>query len=163
MTDQPTPSAAALPDKLSALIRVAVADMRKVQADPRYELDARTWHEPRDTDDNKAVCAVCMAGAVMANTLSADLNDDLSIGDFGDDADKLDALDDVRGGFCDDAVARVRGFDVDGDARGRLTVAELRACADAGEVIVATYDQSVGFASLESYEAAADILEKAGL
>ena len=52
-----------LPDKLSDLILVAIADLTKAERSPRYRIDMATWHRPN------AQCAVCLAGAVMAFTL----------------------------------------------------------------------------------------------
>jgi hypothetical protein len=56
-----------LPDKLSALIRVALADLRKVEADSRYVVNMHRWHKPVGE-----VCQVCLAGAVMAQSLGID-------------------------------------------------------------------------------------------
>jgi len=53
-----------LPEKLSALIRLAVADAKSCEADSKYELNMSTWFH-RGEDE----CSVCMAGAVMARTL----------------------------------------------------------------------------------------------
>lgn len=58
---------AGLPDRLSALLRLAVADAQKCEQDPRYRLDMDEWHDPDFDVDGK--CGVCMAGAVMAKTL----------------------------------------------------------------------------------------------
>jgi hypothetical protein len=57
-----------LPDKPSALIRLALADLRKVEQDPSYEVDMNMWHVPRRSE---GVCSVCLAGAVMAKTFNA--------------------------------------------------------------------------------------------
>jgi hypothetical protein len=59
-----------LPNKLSALLRLAVSDAQKCEADPRYELDMGRWHEPItwEGNDGKDRCAVCMAGAILAQT-----------------------------------------------------------------------------------------------
>ena len=56
-----------LPDKPSALIRVALADLRKVERDKRYKVDMANWHEP-----GVDVCYVCLAGAVMAKSIRID-------------------------------------------------------------------------------------------
>lgn len=50
-----------LPDKPSALIRLALADLRKCEADPAYEIDMDAYHQPEH-----GKCVVCLAGAVMA-------------------------------------------------------------------------------------------------
>ena len=56
-----------LPDKLSDLIEVALDDLEKTAVDPRYRVNMNTWHTP-----HKGVCHVCLAGAVMAQTLKLD-------------------------------------------------------------------------------------------
>lgn len=63
-----------LPDKRSKLIRLACADLRKMEKDPRYEVDMECWHDPDYDDDDKKICVACFAGAVMAFSLGADLN-----------------------------------------------------------------------------------------
>jgi hypothetical protein len=84
-----------LPDKLSELIRVALADLRKVEADPRYIVNMANWHVARE-----GRCEVCLAGAVMAGTLGVDPQRTASPFEFCDDEleNKLDALDWVRMG-----------------------------------------------------------------
>lgn len=54
-----------LPSLPSALIRLALSDLSKCESDPRYTIDMLTWHEHID-----GTCFVCLAGAVMAQTLS---------------------------------------------------------------------------------------------
>ena len=55
-----------LPDKLSDLFTVALDDLERCIADPRYEINMRDWIS-LNTSTKK--CEVCMAGAVMAKTL----------------------------------------------------------------------------------------------
>lgn len=62
MTEEPK-----LPRKPSALIRLALRDLRAVEADPRYRVDMGKCHEPYN-----GVCYVGLAGAVMAVTLKAE-------------------------------------------------------------------------------------------
>jgi len=60
-------SAVALPNKLSDLLELAVRDVQKCEADKkRFALHMGNWHRP---DAGKGVCVVCMAGAVMAQTV----------------------------------------------------------------------------------------------
>lgn len=91
-----------LPDKPSELIRVALADLAKVEADPRYVVDMGMWHEPLAPPfDGK--CAVCLAGAVMAGTLGISAERSLRPEDFDDDTNrKLDDLDEMRLGWVPD-------------------------------------------------------------
>ena len=55
-----------LPRTPSKLIRLALADLRKVEQDPRYKIDMRVWHS---WDKKEQRCCVCLAGAVIAQTL----------------------------------------------------------------------------------------------
>lgn len=54
------------PRKLSAAIRLGLADLAKVERSDKYEVDMSTWYRARGSK-----CAVCFAGAVMAKTLNA--------------------------------------------------------------------------------------------
>lgn len=58
-----------LPDTPWELIRLAIADLEKVEALPDYEIDMEIWHIPQPNGR----CAVCLAGAVMVSSLG--LND----------------------------------------------------------------------------------------
>ena len=82
-----------LPNKLSALIRVALVDLKECEADDKYIINMENWHVPLD----KGTCSLCFAGAVMAKTLGARIHTGLDPSDF-DDSLKLRALDYVRAG-----------------------------------------------------------------
>ena len=84
-----------LPDKPSDLIRVAIADLEKCEADPSYSIDMSEWHRP-----SGEVCRVCLAGAVMAKTQATDPREDVSPGSItdGHDWNALRSLDDFRTG-----------------------------------------------------------------
>lgn len=66
-----------LPSKPSALIRVAIGDMKKVlrankharlhRKHEPYEIDMQVWH--LGTGRDRKTCTVCFAGSVMAGTL----------------------------------------------------------------------------------------------
>lgn len=56
-----------LPSLPSALIRLALSDLTKCEADPRYAINMGVWHDPHHED---RICHVCLAGAVMAKTLA---------------------------------------------------------------------------------------------
>ena len=58
------------PEKLSALIRLAIDDARRLDRE-RYMPTAATWHDPDGPDDgnDRPTCLVCVAGAVIARTL----------------------------------------------------------------------------------------------
>lgn len=55
------------------LIDLAIKDVSAIAEDKRYELNMDHWHFACKTK-----CYVCMAGAVMAGTLEADIEHDLS-------------------------------------------------------------------------------------
>ena len=63
-----------LPDKPSALIRLALTDLRKVEKQPDiYAVNMYFWHRSYDDPvfkDGRAQCSVCLAGAVMAKSLN---------------------------------------------------------------------------------------------
>ena len=107
-----------LPDKPSELIHIGLKDMASAEESPLYDVYMGVWHHPGVASSFKVsglqrgltvtqrngVCAVCYAGGVMAFTLGADINLQLSPKDFGDDELKLVSLDsfrrgDVEGGF----------------------------------------------------------------
>jgi len=55
-----------LPEPGAKLLKLALDDMEVLMEDGRYEMDSGYWHAP---DEDDGVCAVCLAGAVIANTL----------------------------------------------------------------------------------------------
>lgn len=88
---------AKLPDKPSELIRVALADLRKVEAMPDvYKIDMGDWHA---VDDDSNHCFVCLAGSVMAQTLKVDAGSNCEPWDFDEvTCGKLEALNEFRAG-----------------------------------------------------------------
>ena len=54
-----------LPDKPSELIRLALHDLELCEQDDRYIIDMGKWHRPEYD-----ICAVCLAGSVMAKSLN---------------------------------------------------------------------------------------------
>jgi hypothetical protein len=96
-----------LPTKPSAAIRLALADLRKVEEDPSYTVRMDWWHWPI----SEGVCAVCLAGAVMAKTLGAP-RDDIgpsrlaSMGVIAPyERDVLVSLDSFRCGFVEQGLS----------------------------------------------------------
>lgn len=98
------PTETKLPDKPSALIRVALADLEKCEKDPRYEIEMDHWHQAN------GVCKVCLAGSVMAKSLGAEPSKGFGPSDFDQDQ-KLRALDCFRTGWIKDALF-LMGFQV---------------------------------------------------
>lgn len=85
-----------LPNKLSALLKIALTDLEAIEKSARYKVQMGSWHYPGD--DGK--CEVCLAGAVMAKRGGADRRLSLEPESFYDEktACKLRAIDSLRGG-----------------------------------------------------------------
>lgn len=85
-----------LPDKPSELIRLAIADLEKIEADSKYKVDMSEWHYPIS---GTRQCCACFAGAVMAGQLDCNAGLDYQPQDFVDSIYcKLKALDALRSG-----------------------------------------------------------------
>ena len=83
-----------LPNKLSALIKVAVNDARKLDH-TIYSPDSMSYHDTRRSD----TCYICDAGAVMAGTLHVDRKKEVFPDEFPHSIEiKLYALDLARQG-----------------------------------------------------------------
>lgn len=82
-----------LPDDLPSLIRLAVADLERCEVSEDYVVDMKFWHVP----GGAGTCFVCLAGAVMAQTLGVDAQVDATPG-WSEERCKLWALDAVRSG-----------------------------------------------------------------
>ena len=161
-----------LPNKLSELIELAVRDVQACEADPRYILNMGRWHAPRNGG-----CEVCMAGAVMAQTLRVPLHEELWAWVDGDKKhDRLPGVDMHRGAFLAINDARV----------GKLLTAlkylksddlsaEQHEAAEGAEAVIVAELPSIdgddgddgdgydGYAPWQTYIAAAAILRGAGL
>ncbi len=136
-----------LPNKLSALLRLAVQDAQKCEAMPEtYQLDMHQWHEPYDD-----VCFVCMSGSIMAQTLMVSPENSLDYNDWDDDTSKkLAAVNDMRVGLLRYAAARLELPADDG------------AFHAAEATIISGFDEEKGRASWPDYDRAVSILEAAG-
>lgn len=87
--------------KPSELIRLAMTDLVKCEADDRFKIEMDTWHE-YDEEDN--VCKVCLAGSVMAQTLGAERTRDHDPFDMDEWTERLEALEEFRTGDVDDGL-----------------------------------------------------------
>lgn len=143
-----------LPNKLSELLRLAVRDAQAVEQRDGYRLDMLVFHEPR----RGGSCAVCMAGAVIANTLEGDPSCDLAPADFDQDTWRLWAIDSMRQGAFVDALNELLHPN-ERDA----TRLDRRACNQARALVEAAYRRNINRAPWPVYLEAADILAKAGL
>lgn len=61
-----------LPSQPSALIRLALNDLRWVERIEGYHVDMGEWHKPGSRSNGS--CAVCLAGAVIAISLGEDID-----------------------------------------------------------------------------------------
>ena len=169
----------ALPNKLSDLLELAVRDAQACAAMPElYTLDMSNWHFGR-ARQGAVHCNVCMAGAVMAQTLklepSAHVNVweghpvDVAIVERNREA--LSAINHMRTGHMQDAfnalfrpvatAAQAEALDSASDAI-RDTFTSGREDEDEDEPDFAS-DAFGARASWESYLTAAGILREAGL
>jgi len=80
-----------LPDKCGDLIRLAVKDLTLCEANPDYTVDMGKWHQ---YDDDEDTCYVCLAGSVMAQSLSVEKYKGVAPAGFEDEIrSKLNFLD----------------------------------------------------------------------
>jgi hypothetical protein len=138
-----------LPDTLSGLLRLAVADAQKCANDPRYVLQMGSWHEP-----GLKRCSVCMAGAVMAQSLNTQLHAVAFPEDYDDSEYALMAIDEMR---CGDVLGAASTLGLMPNADQEVALCK------AGQEVRADFDVVAGRASWDTYLKAATILEKAGL
>ena len=111
------------PEKLSALLDLAIADARGLDR-ARYTPVWMTWHRPRPLDGK---CMVCLAGAVIAGTLgcAAGTTIDIATSESADPQSTtitderwrraLWALDSAREGHWRDAFRALHGTHPDGE------------------------------------------------
>lgn len=83
-----------LPKKPSKLLTVALQDLSKAEKNAKYSIYMNDWHDPHTEK-----CKVCLAGAVMAFSLNAPIQELLIPEDFADSLQfKLEAIDLFRSG-----------------------------------------------------------------
>ena len=63
-----------LPNNLIDLLKIAVKDLKKCKADPKYNIEMGLWHEP----ERNGKCSVCIAGAIIAKTLKTNIAEEKS-------------------------------------------------------------------------------------
>ena len=95
-----------LPDKLSDLLELALNDLEKTEKDSNYEIWMGGWHIP---SYDRVKCNVCLAGAVMAQTLEYPLSYNAT--DVYDP--KFLALNQVRQGYVTMALWNLGHIDVE--------------------------------------------------
>lgn len=98
-----------LPRVMSKLIDIALKDIRKVEKmKSKYAIDMGDWYDPNaqlvcSVGDNSVIsrtkiCSVCAAGSVMAFSLNAKGNRELTPDSFPKNADQLHAINALRVG-----------------------------------------------------------------
>lgn len=104
-----------LPEKLSDCVKVALADLAKIEKLKKSYIIAMesSFHDPMGSFGNKAnKCVVCFAGAVMSQTLNTPLEDDVAPQNFSNyNGKRLHALDNLRQGSISSAIQEVYGID----------------------------------------------------
>lgn len=95
----------ALPEKLSELLTIAINDLEACETADGYSIDMNVWHQ---WDGGHETCAVCLAGAVMAQSLAFPQKRNADFGDsaLGKSMASLDLLDDISRGNLADAVRK---------------------------------------------------------
>jgi hypothetical protein len=66
-----------LPTHPAELLRLALGDMKKCEADDRYVIDMNLWHEA--FKGNRIECHVCLAGSVLAQSIKINHNESLCL------------------------------------------------------------------------------------
>jgi hypothetical protein len=133
-----------LPEKASALLRIAVEDARKLQKTKGFKLNMRDWVAPK----GKA-CEVCMAGAVMVCRLGV-RTDRYVMPDSTDFEDALECINSMR---CGRFSEHIDTYDAD----------RLRALNECTSLVRSKYREHLGYAPWHVYLKCADILESVGL
>lgn len=107
----------ALPDLLSDLLVVGLADLKACENDADYRIKMTDWHKPIE----HGLCEVCMAGAVMAKTLGTNIGEAYTPFQemFGANSKKLMAINEVRAGNVRSAL-RLLDVDVSHDTDYRM-------------------------------------------
>lgn len=138
-----------LPNKPSALLRIAVADCRKARRRGIKE-DMFRWVAKTEKG-----CFACMAGAVMLCSLKEKIPRSIGLcpSDNALNKDKLLAINALRVGELFQAIIYL-GIDVP----NRITIADKY-----NDIITETYNDNKGRAHWRTYLKAADYLESVGL
>ena len=143
-----------LPDKASDLLDLAVTDAIRASKRKGFRLDMLDWVVSRKLESGsnrgKRVCTVCMAGAVMTQTmgLRPEKDDEIFPSDTGEER-KLAQINHMRLGDMYDVFAS--------------TLDQARAKEQAGALIRQHMNHATGRAPWRVYRKAAQILREADL
>ena len=101
-----------LPNKPSELMRLAVKDLMAIETDPAYTINMSYWHYPLRIESGEGTitrCAVCMAGAILANTFHMPSNTEQVPDMFSHKTrDALQAIDHFRVGAIQEGCIYMR-------------------------------------------------------
>lgn len=98
-----------LPDTLHELLGLALKDASWAMESPNYSLNMGSWHEPYLGGEDEWACDVCLAGAVMARSLGADISLGLCPEVGSAAGNKLRAINSMRGGYFYEAYSLCYG------------------------------------------------------
>lgn len=146
-----------LPDTMSGLIRVALADLIAVEEQKeRFAVDMSVWHAKAGYGGQKK-CIVCFAGSVMAVSLKVSDKKNAVPTNFSDENQrKLEALDHLRQG---EIYAAAETLQVNKDPDGYDAIVRRR--IEFNNRDVAVYEDNKTHFKRDMRKLAAD-LEKAG-
>ena len=100
---------------LAELMTIAVDDMEELMNDTNYLFNAHYWHNP--DEHLPSICRICMAGAVMANSLKCPKTIERFPRHYDIDTyHKLHAIESARTGDIEDAYYNLGKFEVEVDA-----------------------------------------------
>lgn len=110
-----------LPTKMSALIKLALKDIRKMEKTAGVVVDMSTFFAPKSEIvcathsgaivEKRTACVLCAAGAVMAGTLGANIRGQSKAPqDFKGNENQLNAIDCLREGSVGDAASNLGLF-----------------------------------------------------
>lgn len=110
-----------LPNKMSSLLLLALADLERTEQDSRYTILMSQWHNPSAIGP----CEVCLAGSVLAQRFLNPSEDYLSHMcklkiDAGDVRNKLSALNFLRQGYVLSAAGRLNLLSFDDTSFGKF-------------------------------------------
>lgn len=153
-----------LPRTLWGLLNIACKDAQRTELNPLYELAMGEWHNP---DGGK--CRVCMAGAVMACTLSTNSRRFVVPANFGDQRSRLVAIDSMRRGSFEGAYRLLHGLTLLGDLESGepdpadIPIEARRVLRRVSKMVAAEFCTQQGRAPWFVYAQAVEILKEAGL
>ena len=106
--------------KPSELLEIALEDLRQASEDEAYEIKMAAWHEYHTKTDK---CCVCLAGSVLAFTLSCPREAQVELCDFSTKVkSRLTAINLLRTGDVEEAFRLLKISQDDGAKLNRRIV-----------------------------------------